>query len=195
MAEEPNRKDIVVNGVVVGQYESTGDMKKDIEICHQYLKDKGLWKEVDISTMMFNQAQSFAKTANDLYTNGIKASPRNFLCFTPFVVNAAFSIEVYLKTIHKMHGQERRGHSLNALYKSLPKEAKRIIEEVAHSTKNNYNITENIEFINYLSNLDRAFEQWRYIYESDTEAIEFLKTIYIMQALDKACIVIKKSKT
>lgn len=187
------RKDVILNGVIVGNYESTGDDKKDIEISRDILKKKGLWKKQEVVDMMFNQAQSFGYTANYLYEKDIKKQPRKFYSFAPFVVNAAFSIEIYLKTLHKMYGKDIKGHSLSELYEALDKKCKSTIKQIAEETRNLYQIEKDKDFEYYLSSLDTAFVKWRYIYESDVDKIYFLPTIYVMQALDKTCIEVKKN--
>ena len=195
MSGEKKTKDILLNGIVVGNYESTGNDEKDIEIMQGILKDKGLWKEVEIEEMMFNQAQSFANTANTLYQNDIKKHHKNFYSFAPFVVNASFSIEIYLKTLHKLYGNNIKGHSLKALYKSLNKKGKEHISKVAEETKHLYKLEEGKDFEYYLNLLDKAFEEWRYIYEGKYEKVYFMPTIYVMQVLDKACIIVRHEKT
>ncbi|HCY83879.1 MAG TPA: hypothetical protein DHV36_01960 [Desulfobacteraceae bacterium] len=190
----PKRKDILLNGIVVGSYESTGDEKKDIEITREILKKKSLWKKKSMIDMMFNQAQSFAYTANHLFEKDIRNHPRKFHSFAPFVVNAAFSIEIYLKTLHHLHGKKIKGHSLTDLYKILDTDYKSIINRIAEETRNLYQIEQEKGFDYYLSSLDRAFVKWRYIYERDVEKIYFLPTIYVMQVLDKACVKIRKNQ-
>jgi len=127
----------------------------------------------------------------DDFENGIKKQPRNFFSFAPFVVNAAFSIEIYLKTIHKLYGKHIKGHKLSTLYKSLNEECKLIISQIAEETRHLYKIEKDKGFEYYLSELDNAFVQWRYIYEGSNERIHFLPTIYVMQVLDKTCVQIK----
>lgn len=187
------KKDVVLNEVIVGHYESTGDDEKDIEISRDILKKKGLWKKQDVVDRMFNQAQSFAYTANQLFKRDIKNHPRKFFSFAPFVVNAAFSIEIYLKTLHKLYGQDIKGHSLSDLYKVLDKRCKSTIKQIAEESRNLYQIEKDQGFGYYLSSLDTAFVKWRYIYEYDVGKIYFLPTIYVMQVLDKTCVEVKKN--
>ncbi len=194
MKESPRKKEILVNGIVVGEYESTGDDDKDILIVQGYLKDKGLWRKIELEEMMFRQAQSFASTANNLYKNDIRKQPRNFYSLAPFVVNAAFSIEIYLKTLHTLYGNRKGGHSLFGLYKSLNKKGKTHINKIADETKHLYKIEKDRDFEKCLNHLDKAFVQWRYLYEDNAEKIEFMPTLFVMQVLDKACILVKYEK-
>lgn len=41
-------KDLFLNGVLVGRVPATGDVAKDAEIARQFLKDKGLYREVTV---------------------------------------------------------------------------------------------------------------------------------------------------
>ena len=193
MKKAGKTKDVLLNGIVVGNYKSTGNDKKDIEKAKNILKEKGLWRNIETEEAMFNQAQSFASTANNLYEKDLKKDHKNFYSFAPFVVNAAFSIEIYLKTLHNLYGNKIKGHSLNALYESLSDKGKTHIKKIAEDTRHLYKIDNDFEY--HLSQLDKAFENWRYIYEGKSETIYFLPTIYVMQVLDKACILVKNEKT
>ena len=147
------KKEILLNGVAVGEYESTGEIRKDIKIVQKYLKENGLWKDVSIVDSMFGQAQSFAQTANELYVNKICKKPRQPSAFSPFVVNAAFSIEVYLKAIHMLYGQRKSGHSIKGLYESLNKEAKNVIADLIKKIEPEYKLEPTTKFESILNDL------------------------------------------
>lgn len=87
----------------------------------------------------------------------------NRLCFSvvnvPAVVNAAFSIELYLKSILK---SKEREHRLEILFNKLNIETQEQIKKAinAELSKNNiYNFDE------CLSHISNVFVEWRYIYE------------------------------
>jgi len=61
------KKEIILNGIVVGEYEATGDMEKDFHAVRAFLKEKGLHKKVSENDAMYGQANSFAETANSIY--------------------------------------------------------------------------------------------------------------------------------
>ena len=187
------RKDVLLNDIIIGNYKSTGDNNKDLEIASEVLKNKGLWKKQEVVDMMFNQAQSFAYTANNLFEKDIRNHPRNFYSFAPFVVNAAFSIEIYFKTLHKMNGKNSKGHSLSDLYMSLNNKFQKIIKQIGEETRALYQIEKEKGFEYYLSQLDDAFVKWRYIYEGNVDQIYFSPTIFVIQVLDKTCVAVKKS--
>ena len=49
-------------------------------------------------------ALSFSTTAAHLHRTDLLKAPRNGLSIAPFVVNSAFAIELYLKTLHELKG-------------------------------------------------------------------------------------------
>ena len=113
-------KQIYLNGVLVGEVPNSGNDALDQEATIQILKDKGLHQETTLVQAMFRQAVSFATTSSYLYERDLTRVPRNGLSAAPFVVNSAFAIELYLKTLGQLHGAELRGHDLLKLFDALP---------------------------------------------------------------------------
>jgi len=91
------KKEVILNGIVVGEVEATGDNEKDLQAVRAFLKEKGLHQEVSENDAMHGQANSFAETANNIYKKDLRRSPYKGSSSAPFVVNATFSIEIYLK--------------------------------------------------------------------------------------------------
>ena len=120
-------KTLYCNGKVVCKYESTGNDIQDMEKCTEILKEKGLYEEISNVDRMFGQDNSFVNTAKQIYEKDLRITPCNGSSLAPFIVNAAFGIEIYLKTIHKILGQDKRGHDLLQLYKGLSEDAKEVI--------------------------------------------------------------------
>lgn len=69
------KKDILLNGIVVGEHDATGDNLEDAKAVQAILKEKGLYQKVTTNDVMFNQANAFAAVANDLYNRDLKKSP------------------------------------------------------------------------------------------------------------------------
>lgn len=90
------KKDILLNGIVVGEHDATGNNLEDAKAVQAILKEKGLYQETTTNDAMFNQANAFATIANDLYKKDLRKSPIKGISISPFIVNAAFSIELYL---------------------------------------------------------------------------------------------------
>lgn len=181
------KKDILVNGIVVGAIEATGDMEKDAQAVQDYLKEKGLYREISTDDAMHGQANSFAGVANDLYERDLKDSPYKGSSAAPFVVNAVFSIEIYLKTIHFLYGSNVRGHDLLDLYERLHDDAKSIVLASAEDIRPRYKLEEGIDFIDCLRSLSRAFEDWRYLYEHSKLRTELQSIRYTMHVAHEAC--------
>lgn len=110
------KKDIILNGIIVGSYDATDDNEKDMEAVREFLKEKGLHKEVTKNDAMYGQANAFAEVANGLYKRDLKNPPFKGSSVPTFEVNASFSIELYLKTIHDVYGNKIRGHHLSIIF-------------------------------------------------------------------------------
>ena len=167
---------------------SSGDTERDAEAVRHFLKSKGLHKEVSLFQAVFNQALAFANTSAYLYERDLRRSPRRGVSVVPFVVNAAFAIELYLKALAQKHGTSLRGHELVKLHKALPAAAYAEIEVVTPRCAANRALGEEPDFSAYLASLNNAFVDWRYSYELErTGAVHIEPTIFVMEVLHKAC--------
>lgn len=179
-----------MNGVIVGEAPATGDRDRDIEVMRQYLKDKGLHKEVTKVQAMFRQALSFSTTAAHLHRQDLLEAPRNGLSLAPFVVNSAFAIELYLKTLHEIGGISIRGHELLELYDKLSDTTRDVVIKHALEHASGYGVmlTTAHQFRSFIAELNTTFVEWRYCYESGkTGTVTIQPTIVVMKAVDAAC--------
>lgn len=180
-------KSILVNGVVVGEVEATGDLGLDAKVARDFLDERGLLKERSPAGEIFGTATAFANTSAHLYENGIKNNPVKGSSIVPFVVNAAFSIELYLKALAKKHQVTLKGHELLKLYESLPQKAIEEIESVIPRCAKDRALNEPPNFVQYLKQLNSAFVEWRYIFEkSESKPIYIEPFIFVMQVLHEA---------
>lgn len=181
-------KTILLNGVAVGRYDSTGDLNADTELVNQFLKEKGLHKEPTPFSSAFSQACSFATASNYLFEKDLCRSPRNGASVVPFVVNAAFSIELYLKALSLKHGSALRGHELAKLYEGLPANAKTEIQEMAQRCAIGIDADRANKFVEYLHELNNTFVEWRYSFEKQRAGAVYIEsTIFVMRVLHEAC--------
>lgn len=74
--KSPQMKTVMLNGIAVGEVVSTGDMERDVEVTRQFLKDKGLYREITPFQAMLNQAVAFANTSALLYERDLRRQPR-----------------------------------------------------------------------------------------------------------------------
>lgn len=186
---EPNRKEVVFEGRVVGEIASMGDVKRDAEAARDFLKSKGIQVEVTRFQAMLNLAVGFMNVSATLYERDLRKLPFNAMSAAPFVVNAAFAIELYLKALAQKHGVALRGHELSKqLYEALPDKAKREIETVIPQCAASRALNEAPNFQQYLKNLNSAFVEWRYSYETQGGMSVLVEpTIFAMQVLHEAC--------
>lgn len=183
------KKTLFLNGIVVGEVESTGDIDRDIEVARQFLDERGLRKEVSLFQGIYNQAVAFSTTSAYLHERDLRRPPpRKGASVAPFVVNSAFAIELYLKALAQKHGHSLRGHELLKLYKALPKVALIEIEKVRGKCALDRGLSEDITVASCLRDLNNAFVNWRYSYELERAGpIHIEPTIFVMQALHEAC--------
>lgn len=178
---ETNR--IFFNGEFMGTTPKTGDDALDIEATIQLLKDKGLYQPPSPVQTMFGQASSFADISARMFAQGL--SGKNVV---PFVVNSAFALELYLKTLAKLHGVETWGHDLLKLFESLPEPAQAAVEKTFPKCQWQCGISTIYDFREALKEMAAAFEEWRYLYEKERSGtINFPRMIFAMEALHNTC--------
>jgi hypothetical protein len=189
------KKDILVNGVIVGSYDATGNDLEDIKAVDEWLKEKGIHEEGSQRDQMHGQANAFAHVANDLYKKGLSKSPFDGKCVSPFVVNATFSIELYLKTIHFSYGNKIRGHHLGALFKDMPKQGIEHYLQASEDIKHKYDLKRTTDIQECLEYISKAFEEWRYIYEYNEIGIQTSEIRFVLHVSHEAsCRVYESTK-
>ena len=132
------KKKNLLNGIVVGEHDATGDNLEDAKAVKAILKEKGLYQETTTNDAMFNQENAFATVAKDLYKKDLRKSPIKGISISPFIVNAVFSIELYLKVIHNAYGNKIKGHHLTSIYKAMPKKGKEHFISAANDVRRHY---------------------------------------------------------
>jgi hypothetical protein len=187
----PPTKTIYVDGIIVGEVPATGDYETDLQSMRQFLEDKGLHRETTKVQAMFRQALSFATTAAHLHRTELLKAPRNGLSVTPFVVNSAFAIELYLKALHELQATNPgREHHLLKLYEGLTPDTQSVVIKHAMAEGRSYGaeVTSANQFREFVEELDSAFVDWRYCYESGRASkITIQWAIVVMKAVHEAC--------
>jgi hypothetical protein len=183
-SHSPGPKKILLNGIEVGEYIATGDAETDAQAAQQVLKAKGLWKPITKLQSMYNQANAFCFAASVLYEQHLSRSPFQGQAVAPFVVNAAFSAELFIKMLQAIGGTPSRSHKLLDLHDELPTPTLDALKVAAARVENEYDIEHPAHFTDCLAQLNNAFERWRYLYESsDAETIQVQETIFVLRAL------------
>ena len=157
----------------------------------QFLKDKGLHKEVMKVQGMFRQALSFVTTSAYLHKQDLLTAPRNGLSVAPFVVNSAFSIELYPKTLHELQGTDPgKEHDLAKLYDGLTDATREVVVRHALANAKGYGIhlTTADQFRPFVAEWANAFVNWRYCYETgNTRRVHIQTAIVVMKSVHEAC--------
>ena len=188
------KKRVIVDGVVVGEIEATGDIERDVIATRAFLEKKGLPTEITRNDAMFHQANAFAQLARNIFRASFAHSPYKVSNAAPFIVNATFSLEIYLKTIHQAYGRKIHGHDLAKLFSDLPQEAKTIAFEAAAAIRPQHKPVEGTDLIACLESVGNAFEKWRYLYENDNLLVEMQPLLYATHAAYEACCRVRKLK-
>ncbi len=181
-------KKLYLDGEYVGEYVATGDLEKEREAAIALLREKGLYQVTTPEQAIFRQALSFATTASYLYQRDLTVVPRNGMSVAPFVVNATFALELYLKTLGLLHNTVLRGHDLLSLFDALPPAAHQaLFQNFAKSTWQ-CGITEMVAFRKEIERLRNSFLEWRYLHERNRASeIRFAEMIFVMEVLDITC--------
>ncbi len=181
-------KKLYLDGEYVGEYVATGDLEKEREAAIALLREKGLYQVTTPEQAIFRQALSFATTASYLYQRDLTVVPRNGMSVAPFVVNATFALELYLKTLGLLHNTVLRGHDLLSLFDALPPAAHQaLFQNFAKSTWQ-CGITEMVAFRKEIERLRNSFLEWRCLHERNRASeIRFAEMIFVMEVLDITC--------
>jgi len=196
-------KAVYHNRMLIGSVPVTGDAKKDRDAAFQFLKDKGLYREVTTVQAMYRQAMSFAHTALMLHDR-LRASG-HAQWTSPFVVNQAFAMEMLLKTLAAAHGVQLKGHNLAKLLAKQPADALKAIDAAitklsgADAPKPESGAlclgelpppgASRTLLENTLRALAEAFVKWRYFYETGAASrVNIPSAMFAATVLEQACI-------
>lgn len=137
---------------------------------------------------MLRQAVSFATASRDLFEKYLSGPSSDGKAMEPFVVNAAFAIEIYLKTLHASAGARKKEHGLLALYDTLPQPVKDEIDSAGGKLAAQYEAIGAGGFRGHLAQLDEGFRRWQEVYESGwLKPIQVHPTVFLMHVLHEVC--------
>lgn len=183
----PGTKALMYQGRKVADVEMSGDVAVDLEKCRKVLKDLGLYEPTTKLQAMHRQAHSFAICAIRIH-DALLQKERNFAAASPFVVNAAFSLEVYLKALTECFGGNFKGiHDLAALLQNLPSSAQMAIKVQLPFVMTTEELRLGYDLAAILQDLNKAFVDWRYLYE-DGKQLEahYPQVLYALRVLHAA---------
>jgi hypothetical protein len=188
---------VTLNGIAVGEIECTGTIEGNFRAARQLLRRLGLEApKVSSADRCYSSAFEFATVAFDIMLKHVDKDPTLLSGESlPFAVNAAFSIELFLKALHLLDGVQKHGHKLLGLYNSLPKARRDAIVEAACQAgphfQQNVDLDPHGYVLRIMSSLNSTFEQWRYIHElrddQGSGTISTGGTMVAVNACDAAC--------
>lgn len=153
----------MLRGEEIGSFISTGDDAKDATIAQDILALHGAGPATEAQAM-YLQGAAFATAAQLLDVE--LTSKRNAFIAAPYVVNAAFALEVYLKSLYVALGVSAPGHhDLSKLLANVPADARTAIQIqipkywVGEAADENYDLSAIVD------SMAGAFVGWRYYYE------------------------------
>jgi len=134
-------------------------------------------------------ATAFANTAALLYERDLKQMPpKRPRHVVPFVVNASFAVELFLKALSHRHGVSLRGHQRLKLYDRLPEDASLDIQSAsarvaAQTVPPQFQNTRQA-----LSELNNAFVEWRYVHEKqELGPLNLGSVVLLVKVMHEAC--------
>jgi hypothetical protein len=175
-------------GKFIGEVPNTGDMATDLKAMSELMRSRGI-EPLNRAQAAFGQASAFGMNAAHLFNTGlIGAPPLNPANLVPFVVNAAFAIELYLKTLGSLYDLKMHGHDLLDLLEELPAEAKELLRREIAMAPPSEGIKDLSGFRSEIERLRSVFVDWRYLYERRTAPeVRIVEFIHIVNLLHNTC--------
>ena len=181
----------ISNGEIIGEINDRGSIIRNAREAVEILKRQGRYKEQSQAMLMFHQARSFAKISRNIHQQSLIVPPYDPSTCAPFVVNAAFACEMYLKMMLRLHDKQKNTHNLIALFKLLPNKLKDQINKITKQKEGDFRLESHL-FKDQLKTISNAFVDWRYIYEQEEASININRILLILAVLDTlACSEIK----
>ncbi len=175
---------IMDHGKEVGKIPDSGDPIENAKRYIEYLKENDQYVEFSNTQLMFKQARAFAKIARDIRSKSLTKPPFSQEAPAPFVVNATFACEMYLKALQSITNEAENTHNLSQLFKHLPNKLKDKINKLTKEKSTGFLIDGKILFKDHIKTISNAFVEWRYIYEKETASINISVILLILTVLD-----------
>lgn len=105
----------------------------------------------------------------------------------PFVVNAAFALELYIKALGLLYGAVLHGHDLLKLFDALPSDSRDALQQNFGKVQWQCGIADMVGFRKVVADHRNAFIEWRYLHEGRAGEIVFGPLIFVMEVLHETC--------
>jgi uncharacterized protein (DUF2267 family) len=136
-------------------------------------------------------ANCFFQATKRIYEADLRTKPRpEPMMVVPFVVNASFACELFLKTLAQREGVRLKGHELIELFAALPMHVRQQLhhEWVKVAGGEMLQDTETLESVP--SELSNSFVEWRYTHEKERiEAPSSASIFHLLRVLADALVI------
>jgi len=181
------KKRVIHSGRCIGEIEDSGDPLRNAGLAKDVAIKAGVCHAEDRARVMFRHAVAFWNVAKNICETDLPDVFTKPQVLPPFVVNAAFAVEMYLKCLHQAHDQPKRGHGLIDLFEALPPPVKERLGACATTLAGQYGVKGEQPFGSHLEHLDAAFVKWRYIYE-EMQYIEVQTVVFVAHVLHQTAV-------
>lgn len=132
-------------------------------------------------------AQCFSQTATLLYETCLKETPRQQqLLIVPFVVNASFACELFLKALANRGGVRLVGHQLSKLLANLPVQERRRLDHTWIAITEGIDCEAAVTLDSVISELSNSFVEWRYSHEKErVSAASTTSILLLLKVMDE----------
>ncbi|MGJ7519320.1 hypothetical protein ACSFA0_02340 [Variovorax sp. LT1P1] len=133
-------------------------------------------------------AQCFTQTATLLYATCLKEAPRKEpLLIVPFVVNASFACELFLKALADRGGARLEGHRLSTLLATLPAQERNSLDQAWITVAQDFDCDTAVTLDSVIGELSNSFVDWRYSHERErVSTASSTSILLLLKALDDA---------
>jgi hypothetical protein len=126
-------------------------------------------------------AQCFAQTAALLYAKCLNETPRQEpLLIVPFVVNASFACELFLKALAYRGQVCLKGHQLSTLFATLPNQERERLEQAWTAVAQRVECEPGLTLASAISELSNSFVEWRYTHEKERVSTASSAAIHLL---------------
>ncbi len=168
-------KNVYLNGILYGEVKVTNDIDVDLGRVRALLAEKGVDMSPPAEEGLRRQAVHFMRAANHLFQlAGIDGEQplRDPSAAIVFVVNAAFSAELFLKSLRQADGAEfKKIHGLLSIYDELSEGMRVHIDVCASHLARALQFAELPAIRETIETIDSAFVEWRYAHERERTGV------------------------
>jgi hypothetical protein len=175
---------VYCGGVFIGEFEGSDDPFVNMQRFLSFLNERLGPNDYSVAIACMREARAFRRTAQLLWAE--KFEPEMAY---PFVVNLAFSIELYLKALSGTSEKTPWGHPLDDLLGKVPPEGIAAIERVIPTVKTPDCDLKDLSGLRHaMTSMKEIFREWRYAFErGKSGSAHFPSMIWTSDVLHRTC--------